>query len=225
MAVVICKNYALAYSLATLHLQTVLHQVLNYGINGINIVDVTEYLIVVDVSYILCFAIFSTILSRLHRVIIKSLASLLILPDFLHLLLLVLVQTAILDTLLQYHRTTLETCIVHQVAIGNSIFQFIGIVGRTLLHLKDVVCALVHLITWCSGKSNEHCIEVVEDCSVLAEYTSVGFINDNQVEPTNRERLFLCINEINHCLVCREGNASIQITFTALVQHTSSLVW
>ena len=175
VTMVVGKYDTLAYALTILHLETILHQVLKHSIYRRLVEDVAKYLVVGDVTH-RCVAV--------NR-ILQSLQSILILPYSLHLLLLLIGETAVLDALFEYHRTTLEPVIVYQVMLRYSIFQLVGIVWHTLLHLEDVVCALVYLVAWCCCESHEHRIEVVEYCTILAEYRAVRLVDDYKVKPTH----------------------------------------
>ena len=93
VAVVVCEYDGLTNTLTILHLQTLLHQVLQNCIYGLDVEYITENLRV------------SNITSR--RVVVNSLLNTLqgtlILPYLLHLLLLLIRQVVVFDTLLQNH--------------------------------------------------------------------------------------------------------------------------
>ena len=99
----VCKYDCLANPLAALHLQSVLHQVLQHLVYGVEVVDICKHLVVGNIPMVV--------------ITIQRLACLLILPYSLHLALLFLGEVAVLDTLFEYHCTTLEAYIVHEITI------------------------------------------------------------------------------------------------------------
>ena len=189
VTMIVGEDDRLSYTLPALNFQPVFHQVLEDCIDGIFIKDITEYLVVGYIPMVLL------------RVQVESLTGLLILPYGFHLLLFRLGQIAVLDSFFQDERTALEAVIVDEVSVRYGILKLVGIVWLSLLHLKDIVSALVHLITRSGRKSKHQCVEVVEDGSILAEDASMSLVNNNQVKPTDRERLVLSVDVVNHCLI------------------------
>ena len=187
---IVGEDDRLSYTLPALNFQSVFHQVLEDGIDGIHIEDITEYLIVGYIPMVLL------------RVQVESLTGLLILPYGFHLLLLCLGQIAILDSFFQDEGTALEAVIVDEVSVRYGILKFVSIVRLSLLHLKNIVSALVHLITRSGRKSKHQCVEVVEDGSILAEDASMSLVNDYQVKPTDRELLIFSVDVVYHRLIC-----------------------
>ena len=59
--------------------------------------------------------------------------------------------------------------------------------------------------------SEQHRIKIVEDVLIFPVNTPMAFINDNQVETTYAECLFLDIDEIDHRLVGREQYTRIKV--------------
>ena len=112
-------------------------------------------------------------------VTVNRLYRLLILPHLLELLFFLLAEAVIFDTLFQDERPALEALEVHQVALGNGILQFIGIIGHTLFHLEGLIGTLVHLISRGRRQAHKQRIEVVEDGRILAEDAAVRLVDDD----------------------------------------------
>ena len=197
MAVVVGKDDGLADALSALHLQTVLHQVLQHTVDGVEIEDVIEYLLGLDVSGL--------------GVSFNRLDSLFIGPHFFELFLFLGAQVVILDALFQDERATLEALIIDQIALGHGILQFVGIVGHALFHLEGLVGALVHLVTGCRGQAHKQRVKVVEDGRILAEDAAVRLVDDNQVKPPDREGFLVGVDVVDHRLIGREGDAGIGV--------------
>ena len=209
VAVVVGEDDGLADTFPALNLQAVLHQVLQDGVHGVLVEDIAEYLVSCDVSMIIPGA-------RVQR-----LAGGLILPDHLHLLLLLLGQAVVLDALLENHAAPLESMVVDQIPVSHGVVQFIGVVGLALLHLEDVVGAPVYFIPRRSGQADEHGVEIVEDGSVLAEDGPVSLVDDDQVEPSHGERLVLRVDIVDHRLVGTEDYPGSQVLVaTVFIQGT-----
>ena len=87
MAVVVGKDDGLADALAALHLQAVFHQVLQHAVDGVEVEDVTEYLVALDVAVL--------------GVSVNGLDGLFIFPHLLELFLFLCAQVVVLDALFQ----------------------------------------------------------------------------------------------------------------------------
>ena len=201
---VVGKDDALAYALSALHLQTVLHQVLQHAVDSVDVEDIVENLLALNVPVL--------------GVSFNSPYRLLILPHLLELFFLLCTQVVILDTLFQDEWTTLETLVVDKVTLGNGILQFVGIVGHTLFHLEGLVGALVHLVSWCRCQAHEQSVKVVEDGWILAEDAAVRLVDDNQVKPPHAEGFLVGVDVVNHRLIGRESDAGIGVGVFILAQ-------
>ena len=149
MAVVVGKDDGLADTLSALHLQTVLHQVLQHTVDGVEIEDVIENLFALNISVL--------------GISFNSLDSLFILPHLFELFLFFRGEVIVLDALFQDERTTLEALVVDKIALGNGILQLVGIVGHTLLHLERLIGATVYLIPRCCGQAHKQAVKIVKD--------------------------------------------------------------
>ena len=125
MTMIVGEDDRLSYTLPALNFQSVFHQVLEDGIDGVFIEDIAEYLIISYIPMVLL------------RIQVESLTGLLILPYGFHLLLLSLGQIAILDSFFQDERTALEAVIVDEVSVRYGILKLVGIVWLSLLQILE----------------------------------------------------------------------------------------
>ena len=71
------------------------------------------------------------------------------------------------------------------ILLGRS-FVFVYVSWDTAFHFKEVVGVTVYFIGRRGGKTNNKCIEVIEDCSILLEDGTMRLIHDNQVKVRGR---------------------------------------
>ena len=211
MLVVVRENDTLADTFATLDLQAILHQVLQHVIHRAFVVDVLEDFLATDITPADIPARF-----RRHSTRAKFLQCLFVIPHLLQLFPFLIRKVAVLDSVLQNHGATLEPVIIHQEAIGHSIVEFVGVIRAAVLHLENIVGALVHLVTRGRRKPEQQAVEIVEDSAELAENTTVRLVNDNQVESPHRERFLFGIDAVDHRLVGTEHDSGIDLDHFAV---------
>ena len=112
--------------------------------------------------------------------------------------------------------------IANQILLFYGILQSIIKVGDSSLAAKYPIGIGIHVVFWRCGQSNKEAVKVFENGSVTVENATVCLIYDDQIKPSGRESLVLCIYVVDHCLIGAEHEPGIEILFTAGRQFTDT---
>ena len=201
MLVVVGENDGLAEGFSTVNTIPPLHQFFQNSAAGILVEQVFEYFISGDVK-VRCGRVFFQILIQLFLFIFG--------------------QVIIINTLGQHLGSAVDYMIADQILLFYGILQGIIEIGNSGFTAKNAVCIGIHLIFWRCSQTDKETVKVFENGSVTVENAAVCLIYDNQIKPSGRESLVLCIYVVDHCLIGAEHQASIEIFFAAGGQLTDT---
>ena len=132
----------------------------------------------------------------------------------------------ILDAILQDIRVIAIGFEVYQVPVFYSLVIFIEVCRLAIFQFQQSVGAAFYFLTRRSSQTYQQRIEVIKDGAILAKHRTMGLVDDNQVEATYAEFLFLHIDEVDHRLIGREYQACIQIPLlTRVAEVAFGLIW
>ena len=191
---IVGEYHSLADTLSTLDLEAVLHQVLQYLVDGVLVEDISEHL------------------SRLN---VPGLPF--IFPNLFKLLFFFVGQLVILDALFQNQTAPFQSRVWNQEPVGNGLVKLVSKVGVAVFKFQQVVGAAFNLVPWRGGQANQETVKVFEYGSVLAEHASVSLIDDNQVELAHRKLFGLGVDVVNHRLVGREHYSGVGVSVALVV--------
>ena len=132
---------------------------------------------------------------------------------FVELPFLVLGQLIIFDSSLQQFRGSAERFVVYKVFVFDCFFQGVIKVRNAGFTSENAVCVGIHFALRRRSKSYEQTIEIGENRAVLVEDGTVCLINDDQIEATGCEAFILCIDIVDHRLICTEHETGIIVLF------------
>ena len=199
--VVIGKDDGFAKGFTAVNTVSPLHQLLQNSAAGILVEQVFEYFISGDVKV------------RSGRIFFQIL---------IQLCFFILSQILKINAFGHHLGCAVDDMITNQILLFYSIFQGIIKVGDSGFAAKNAVCIGIHIVFRRCGQSNKETVKVFENGSVTVENATVCLIYDDQIKPSGRESLVLCIYVVDHCLIGAEHQASIEIFFAAGGQLTDT---
>ena len=131
-------------------------------------------------------------------------------------------QVIIINTLGQHLGSAVDDMIADQILLLYGILQGIVKIGNSGFTAKNPICICINLIFRRCSQTDKETVKVFENGSVTVENATVCLIYDDQIKPSGRESLVLCIYVVDHCLIGAEHQASIEIFFAAGGQLTDT---
>ena len=148
MLMVVRKDDGLTNILSAIHAQPLLHQFLQHLVDRVSIIDVAEYLVILNIAL-------------RHALTFK---------DGVQLFLLIFRTIVVFDTVLQDIRVIAISLEVHQMPISYGLSIFVIVVGHTILQFQQPVSATINLLTRCSRQTNQQRVEVIEYGTILTKH-------------------------------------------------------
>ena len=199
--VVIGENDGFAKGFASVNTVSPLHQLLQNSAAGIPVEQIFEDFISGDVK-VRCGRVFFQILIQLFLFIFG--------------------QVIIINTLGQHLGSAVDDMIADQILLLYGILQGIVKIGNSGFTAKNPICICINLIFRRCSQTDKETVKVFENGSVTVENATVCLIYDDQIKPSGRESLVLCIYVVDHCLIGAEHEPGIEILFTAGRQFTDT---
>ena len=197
------EDNRLAYLLAAIHPQTVLHKVLQHKVDSLGIEYVFVYLAAADVAGMPC---------RIGISVCR-----LVFPHLLALHLLLVGKRVILYAVVHHLRVALYADGRHEIAVCHSLLQLVCEIGDSALELQQVVGRFVHLVAWSCRQPHQKGVEIVEDRAVFAEDGAVSLVDDYEVETPDGESLLVGVDMVYHRLVGGEDDPGVHVGVALLI--------